>query len=133
MYSALVGHDIDSLYLSSSSLCLFLSALQVSLSISLLYFFLALSLPFHSFSLSACLALFQSLSGLLLSLLAWRRSTSLLPMSVCPENQTVERCCLMILQETACSVAAFVPFLLYFFFYLPPPPPVCLSLFALQI
>lgn len=106
MYSALVGHDIDSLYLSSS-----LPSSSQSIFQSLFYslLFLATSLPTLSFSLSACLALLHTQSGLL----SWHQSASLLPTSVCPENQTEERCRLMIWLETAGSMAVFILFLLF--------------------
>lgn len=117
MYSALVGHDIESLYLSSS-LCLFLSPslILASLSISLLstlfsLFFLALFFPTLSFSLSACLALVHSLSGLFPPL-AWHQFAAPLQTSVCTEKQTGKRC-LMIRLEMARSEAVFILFLLF--------------------
>lgn len=116
MYSALVGHDIDSLYLSSS-VCLFPSASLILVNLrTFLLFALFLALVF-AHSLFQPLGVFSpgSLSvWSVLPLLSWRQSDSLLPTSVCPENQTEQKCCLMIWLETACSVTVGIKFHLFF-------------------
>ncbi|MED6238210.1 hypothetical protein ATANTOWER_012816 [Ataeniobius toweri] len=95
----------------SLSLCL---SSQLSY-LYVIYFVLSMSLLSLSFSLSACLALFHSLSAWVFFLLTWHLSTSVLPLNVCPESQTEGRCCLTISLESALSVAVFALILLFSF------------------
>lgn len=102
MHSALVGHDIDSLYLSASLILVNLP------------FMLSFFSSVFAYSLFQPPGVFGPASLCVWSFLSWRQSASLLPTSVCPENQTQERCCLMIRTERARSVVVFILFLLFY-------------------
>lgn len=114
MHYAFVKQEVDSLYLSSI-LCLLLFAPVHNLPLLLLSTVFSSAL---SFSLSARLALFPFLSGLFPLFLTCRQLLFHPLMDVRSENQTEERHCLMIWQETARSITVFYSDSCFFCFFL---------------